>query len=196
MALVQVGVLWMRYFTNMIGKHMAVKNVTVKHLKNRKRSNATIVVPLALGGLMAFSAFAASELTLVDTNGDGIISAAEITAAQELKRTEMITQFDTDGDGELSKEERMAARELRKSERLQAYDADGDGELSRAERLAARESRRDAVEAQLDVNGDGVVSDEEGAGFDEVRKQRREERGERGGKRGGKNADRGARNDQ
>ncbi|MEE9335376.1 MAG: hypothetical protein V3U65_14900 [Granulosicoccaceae bacterium] len=145
------------------------------------------LAPIFLGCLLSFSASATILDNLVDSNGDGVISADEIIAAKDAQKTETIGQYDVDGDGELSREERAALKADRRAARVAAFDTDGDGEKSRAERRAAHDSRRDAVDALLDVNQDGEVSSEESAGFDEVRENRKESKGKRGhgGKKNG-----------
>jgi hypothetical protein len=136
------------------------------------------VLPVLIGTVFSVSAFAAMP-TLTDTNGDGVISADEITAIRDAQRATDMATFDTDGNGELSRTERRAMQDARYEAMLQANDADGDGELSREERSAAKDAHRAAIEAQLDVNQDGEVSDEERAGFDEVK-------GDKKGKKHGK----------
>jgi len=121
-----------------------------------KKTFATALTPVLLSCFFAFNANAAGQYTLVDTDGDGVISAAEIESARADAKQEMISMYDTDGDGELSKEER---------------------------RVAAKEARKASLQAQLDVNQDGEVSELESAGYEEVREGRGEGRkGKRGGK--------------
>jgi Ca2+-binding EF-hand superfamily protein len=80
-----------------------------------------------------------------DTNGDGKLSAEELTAQQVRAMTEratarsarMILMLDVDGDGLLSVEEMAAGPgPMRMFERM---DADGDGAITKAEADAATE---------------------------------------------------------
>lgn len=125
------------------------------------------LLPVLIGSILSFSVIA-SMPPLTDTNGDGVISADEITAIRDAHRAATMGTYDTDGDGKLSRMEKRAMKDARYESMLQLYDADGNGELSRTERRAAHDARRDAVQLQLDVNQDGEVSDAERAGFDAV----------------------------
>ena len=91
------------------------------------------LIPALTTTVISISAYAAADLTLVDSDGDGVISAAEIQAAHDARKAAILEQFDTDADGELSREERRAVRDARHAAALESFDADGDGELSRAE---------------------------------------------------------------
>jgi len=72
-------------------------------------------------------------LSVFDTDGDNVLSAAEVNAA----RKELLAYGDADGDGQLNAEERgRAFTRLR-----DAVDKDGDGQLSATERNAARQLR-------------------------------------------------------
>lgn len=136
---------------------------------NTKKATLNTSAAAVLAGLIVVPAWAFSPANLTDTNGDGVISAAEI---REVRRAEK-AQYDANGDGELSRDERKAAKQARRAAMVSAFDSDGDGELSRDEREAAKEARMAEIEAQLDVNGDGTVSDAERAGYDEVKQDRR-----------------------
>ncbi len=79
-----------------------------------------------------------------DTDGDGKLSEdekANLKAAVEAKRAEMVKKYDTDGNGELSDAEKQAAREARRGEArqkmMEKLDTDGDGQLSESEKAAA-----------------------------------------------------------
>lgn len=152
--------------------------VIIEHYERYKemnfRKNAiTTSATIALAAIISAPAWAMTPATLTDTNGDGVISAAEIQQSREAQRAAALAQYDADGDGELSRSERKAMKQARRAAMTAEYDSDGDGKLSRTERKAAREARRAAVETQLDVDGNGVVSDAERAGFDEVKENRR-----------------------
>ena len=131
---------------------------------------------LIAASLISMTALAAGP-QFVDLDGDGVISAEEITQIRdEFMQSELAT-YDTDGDGQLSRDEHDVIRAEREAEMLINFDTDGDGQLSRQEHQAAREAQRASMEAQLDVNQDGVLSDEELAGFEAVEA----EQGSRGG---------------
>lgn len=72
-----------------------------------------------------------------DTNGDGIVTKAELIAALDKRFAAM----DTNGDGKVTKEERDAQRQKRGEERFAKLDSDGNGQISKAEFDAAREAR-------------------------------------------------------
>ena len=151
-----------------------------------KKNTMTKLAPLFLGCIVSLNGYAVTAMTLVDSNGDGVISAEEIKSARALVQAEVLAQYDTNGDGELSKDERKIVRSDRRSELLATYDADGNGELSRDERRTAREALRASVKAQLDVNQDGELSDAERAGMEEVRESLESRRGGRGKSGGGR----------
>lgn len=132
---------------------------------------------LAAAGVavMAASAFAAQgpgeRWEKADTNGDGEISAAEMSARQ----AEFLEAADTDGNGAVSKDEMKAYREARRAERRAERNPDKneDGVVDRTEFLNAAQDRFD----RMDKNGDGVLSEDE-----QRRKRGRHHR--RGGDRG------------
>ncbi len=66
--------------------------------------------------------------------------AEEGSVDRDARRAQLLERFDTDGDGVISDAERSAARDELRSKRdelLQQYDKDGDGRLSPEEREAA-----------------------------------------------------------
>ena len=132
-----------------------------------KTSIATLVAGMLIAPVMAMD-----SIKLTDSNGDGVISAEEITQVRDKHKAAMLQQYDADGNGELSRLEKRAMKDDRYAEAVANFDTDGDGELSRDERKAAKQARRAAFKAQLDVNQDGVVSDAESAVFDELREGR------------------------
>ena len=70
----------------------------------------------------------------LDTNGDGVVTEAELDARQ----TERFKKKDTDGDGMISEEEFKA----RAHGRFVRADADGNGEITREEFTSAMKERR------------------------------------------------------
>lgn len=136
----------------------------------------------------------------LDTNGDGLLSAAELAAGRGARRgdgagearprgrrgdrggrggrrhagidrAEVLKRFDADGSGRLEDAERATARETLRAELRAKLDTDGNGQVDPAERFAAREARRAEHKAEIDTNGDGAVSNEE---LDAARERRRE----------------------
>lgn len=101
----------------------------------------------------------------MDTNGDGSITAEELTA----KRAERAAQVDADGDGKLSAEELAQAeiakateRATRHAERMvERMDADGDGLLSAAELATPPEGPPPGMVERIDADKDGAISRDE-----------------------------------
>jgi Ca2+-binding EF-hand superfamily protein len=71
----------------------------------------------------------------LDTNGDGVITEAEMDARQ----TERFNEKDTNGDGMISKEEFNA----RAHARFARADEDGNGEITKEEFTAAMKEWRE-----------------------------------------------------
>src|SRR5579863_2869306 len=99
-------------------------------------------------------------LAALDTDHDGVISAAEIAAAPGVLRS-----LDHDEDGKLSAEECAEAGERGPSssdlvKTLMAFDKNGDGKLERSE----LPERLQGLFDRGDVNKDGVLT------VDEIRK--------------------------
>jgi Ca2+-binding EF-hand superfamily protein len=121
----------------------------------------------------------------LDANNDGVVTEAEMLAAQEergekrsdrreARKAERLERFDTDGDGVLSDAEKETARAARKEARGDKKgfkrdgkgkrgkrmnpDTDGDGLISQAEFSAGAE----ALFLKMDANGDGVLTKGEG----------------------------------
>ena len=88
-----------------------------------------------------------------DTNADGAISRAELTASLNSRFAKM----DVNGDGQLSAEDRAAKR----AERFAKMDGNGDGELTQAEIESARAERKAKRFARADTDGNGKLSEEE-----------------------------------
>ena len=104
------------------------------------------------------------DLTELDTNGDGQITQAEVTAFHATR----FAETDANGDGEISKDEMLAAMEARfdgempdrAARRLDRMfdrmDADNSGGLSAAEHNM--EDRTTRMFEHLDANEDGSIS--------------------------------------
>lgn len=80
-----------------------------------------------------------ADFDAADTDKDGQLDAAEMSAHRERMRAEMRakandrwTAADTDGDGRLSREEAQASMP-KMAERFDTFDANGDGYISRDE---------------------------------------------------------------
>ena len=139
----------------------------------KKIAFATLAV--AGSALIAATAYAAdgkgdSRWDRLDTNGDGEISASEMSA----KNQEFFEAADADGNGTVSKEELKAHHKKKRAERREKLnpDANGDGVVDRAEFVDAAEARFD----RMDKDGDGVLSEDE-------QKRRRGHHGKRRGDR-------------
>ncbi|MDO7835672.1 EF-hand domain-containing protein [Sphingobium sp. HBC34] len=81
------------------------------------------------GGLMA----------MADTNKDGKISKAELTAALDAR----FARMDADKDGQITQKDRDAMRQQRQDARFVALDTDKNGQISKAEFAAAHQARAD-----------------------------------------------------
>jgi Ca2+-binding EF-hand superfamily protein len=119
----------------------------------------------------------------LDTNADGKITTEEMSE----RRAARFAQRDTDGDGMLSKDELTAAalkqmteRVAKRTERMiEKRDTDGDGQISLAE-LSDGNKGSKLIE-RLDKDGDGAVSSEEFAAMKERAKKWRKKHGPRAG---------------
>ena len=98
-----------------------------------------------------------------DKDGDGKVTMAEVQAG----RADRIKGIDANGDGLLSAEELIAADmaqektrvEGRVAARIAAQDADGDGKLSAAEMMVPPGAAR--LFNRVDADNDGAVTEEE-----------------------------------
>lgn len=115
-----------------------------------------------------------------DTNGDGVISASELSAMQ----AEHFSRTDINGDGQITideiteaRERRRREHERRKSERhVKKLDKNGDGVVSREEFYARHHEHFN----KMDANKDGQLSQEERrTAHRAMMKERREKRIER-----------------
>lgn len=98
----------------------------------------------APGGPLSRDAFLARQtarIMVADTDGDGRISRAEMTAAAQGKRdpAPMFDRMDTNKDGFLDKDEIQRAL----STRFDRMDSNGDGVLTPDERMHGRAARQD-----------------------------------------------------
>jgi hypothetical protein len=93
-------------------------------------------------------------------------------------RSRRESQMDTNGDGVVSDEERTAAMRERTAALRERFDADGDGKLTVSELANAQGRLRFEDPAALDTDHDGNISaDELAAGLRARREQRRAGRG-------------------
>ncbi|MFD0860326.1 EF-hand domain-containing protein [Roseovarius aquimarinus] len=105
------------------------------------------------------------HLMMLDLDGDGRITRAEVDGAREAR----FARADADGSGALSLEE-MTARAVadatqRAEQRFARLDADGDGQVSKAEmedkRSERMEKRAMRMFDRVDANDDDVLDEEE-----------------------------------
>lgn len=103
------------------------------------------------------------DLKAFDKDGDGKVTLAEVQAG----RAERVKGIDADGDGLLSADEMIAADlalekariEGRVKARIAAQDANGDGKLSAAEMMVPPGPAR--LFDRIDANDDGAVTADE-----------------------------------
>ncbi|MDF0541017.1 EF-hand domain-containing protein [Sphingobium sp. H39-3-25] len=112
----------------------------------------TAIGALFVGGLAATHvAFAQGEdgphgfpgrggarMEMADTNKDGTLTRAELTASLEQRFAAM----DVNKDGKFTKEDREALRQKRYDEMFAKMDADHNGQISKAEMQAAHDARK------------------------------------------------------
>lgn len=125
--------------------------------------------PMQGGGMMGHGAMmgmgpgAAIDFAAADTDKDGKLTQAELSAWQQAQ----VAGIDADKDGKLSVEEIAAFHMARVKDGIETHakdmvarlDSDGDGLLSASE-LLARPMAAPAFSA-LDRNGDGVLTEDE-----------------------------------
>jgi len=121
----------------------------------------TAIGALFVGGLaVTHIAFAQGEDTahmrggpmqMADTNKDGVLTRAELTATL----SQRFAAMDPDGDGKITPEERQAARQTRFDAMFAKMDTDGNGQISKAEMQAAHEARMADRKADGGKDGPG-----------------------------------------
>lgn len=122
----------------------------------------------------------APPLEMLDTDGDGNITKAEVDA----HRAEQFAKADSNGDGVVSAEEMTAFGEAMKADRkakrqgdmFARMDANGDGVIG-AEEFGPR---ADEMFSKVDADGDGVITPEEREAAMAQMRERREGRPRRG----------------
>jgi Ca2+-binding EF-hand superfamily protein len=136
---------------------------------NTKKTTLIAAIGLALAALpSAFAGDAATKLKQMDPDGDGRITRTEHAAGVQAK----FGKLDTNSDGIISAAELAADREQRTtsklkfwekdnktpvSEKLSSLDQNGDGQVTRAE----YETHADASFTALDADKDGTISEKE-----------------------------------
>ena len=124
------------------------------------------VLAAAVGSfLFAVGASAGEDkMQMMDTNKDGMISAAEHSAGVK----QMFTKMDADGDGKVTAAEmdashkRMSsggthATSMSSAEKIKTIDTDRDGAITAAEHEAGASSKF----TQMDTDGNGSLSSAE-----------------------------------
>ena len=132
------------------------------------------------------------DLKAFDKDGDGKVTRAEVQAG----RAERVKGIDADGDGLLSADEMIAADLAQETARIEArvkgriavQDADGDGKLSAAEMMVPPGPAR--LFDRIDADRDGTVTEAELAQAREAMRAKmmdrmQERRGDRGPKEPG-----------
>lgn len=99
-----------------------------------------------------------AQFSALDTNGDGVVTRAELDAV----RTKSFRRLDTNNDGKLSLAEAIALRGTSATKRMAQLDTDKDGTVSLVEFLEAGR----VMLMRADRNGDGRLT------FDEFRRAR------------------------
>src|SRR5688572_27858669 len=125
-----------------------------------KMMNARVLVLPFAALLLAAPALAGGDKmkAKMDSNGDGVVSAAEHAAGSKSKFDAM----DTDKDGNVSAAELSAHHKAGKApmatgDWIRKKDTNGDGMISSSEHVASAESRF----AKTDTNGDGNLTQAE-----------------------------------
>ncbi|RVT43177.1 EF-hand domain-containing protein [Sphingobium algorifonticola] len=80
---------------------------------------------------------------MADTNKDGKLTKAEVTAAAD----QAFAKIDLNKDGKVTKEERETLRQQRFDARFATMDADKNGQISKAEFQATRDARMEKAAA-------------------------------------------------
>ncbi|MBJ3761431.1 calcium-binding protein [Maribius pontilimi] len=103
----------------------------------------------------------ADRIRMLDLNGDGQITRDEAQTAISAR----FAAADTDGNGALSQAEMTARAQARAAERVAQrfarLDADGDGQLTESELPGPRGDRIERLFDRVDANGDDVLSADE-----------------------------------
>jgi hypothetical protein len=121
-------------------------------------NSSVLVLPFA-ALLLAAPAFAGGGHGKMDTNGDGMVSAAEHAAGSTAKFHSM----DADMDGNVTAAEADAFHKqsgkapMASGEWVKKQDTNGDGMISSSEQAANAEARF----AKLDANSDGNLTEAE-----------------------------------
>jgi len=102
--------------------------------------------------------------TPADSDGDGVVSLAELQARNALLTAQRFAALDTDGDGLLTRDEMRASRgrgprAMRRE--LARIDTDGDGAWSLAELQVVRPEFNAERFSRMDTDGNGLISADE-----------------------------------
>lgn len=115
---------------------------------------------------------------MADTNKDGKLTRAEVTAAAD----QAFAKMDLNKDGKVTKEEREALRQQRFDARFAEMDTDRNGQISKAEFQVSRDARMEKVAERREARA-------ERGGPDGARKGWMRHRGGKAGMMGGRGID-------
>ena len=163
--------------------------------KEEKMKTPILMAAIVAGfGLVSTGAQAQErpDFATLDTNGDGQITMAELTAQGEAR----FAAADTNGDGALSEAELLARASERADDRaakmvermLERLDENDDGLIQQTELPERDGDRAERRFERADANDDGVISEEEfETAAERGGKGRRGGHGGKGGERRGDN---------
>jgi Ca2+-binding EF-hand superfamily protein len=110
----------------------------------------SVLSSVGIVGVAAAQGDGAEHFKKLDTNGDGVVTTAELTAGA----LERWTRSDTNKDGKVTADEAKAQLATHKQEMFGKRDANGDGKLTKDETGKMPEARFTA----LDTDKDGALS--------------------------------------
>lgn len=140
---------------------------------------SAILTSVVMTAAAAQNAPARPDFSVLDADGDGGVTLAEI----EAQAASRFATSDANGDGGLSAEELIAASNGRAADRvtqmMERFDANGDGLLQQSEMPQRGGDRAAKMFERVDADSDGIITQAE---FDAVqgRMGDRDRQGDRG----------------